>query len=146
MGKSLTAESVAQIAGRPLFAVNSSDIRIDPAEVEHNLESLFELAARWRAVLLFDEADGFLESRGLHTSDLTCNALASVLLRILEYYDGILILTTNRVNQIDIAVQSRVNLGVRYTNLSIDQKENIFEQFITQVAEDKIEDKQEILN
>lgn len=57
VGKTLTAESVASLAGKPLFAVSPSDIGLDPADVEHNLESLFELAARWRAVLLFDEAD-----------------------------------------------------------------------------------------
>ena len=31
-----------------------------------------------------------------------------VLLRVLEYYDGILILTTNRMRSLDIAVQSRI--------------------------------------
>lgn len=145
VGKTLTAESVAAMAGKPLFAISTSDIGLDPADVEHNLESLFELAARWRAVLLFDEADVFLESRSSHTSDLTRNALVSVLLRVLEYYSGILILTTNRINQFDIAVQSRVNLGIKYTNLSMTQKKQIFKQFINDVPDDKIDDKEGIL-
>ncbi|ORX96837.1 P-loop containing nucleoside triphosphate hydrolase protein [Clohesyomyces aquaticus] len=145
VGKTLTAESVAEMAGKPLFAVSPSDIGLEPADVEHNLESLFELAARWRAVLLFDEADVFLESRSAHTSDLTRNALVSVLLRVLEYYSGILILTTNRITQFDIAVQSRVNLGIRYTDLSIEQKQKIFEQFLADVKEDLVEERQEIL-
>lgn len=142
VGKTLTAESVASMAGKPLFAISSSDIGLDPADVEHNLESLFELAARWHAVLLFDEADVFLESRSSHTSDLTRNALVSVLLRVLEYYSGVLILTTNRINQFDIAVQSRVNLGIKYTNLSMHQKEQIFRQFIKDIPEDKVEDRE----
>jgi SpoVK/Ycf46/Vps4 family AAA+-type ATPase len=146
VGKTLTAESVAAMAGKPLFAVSPSDIGLDPADVEHNLESLFELAARWRAVLLFDEADVFLESRSSHTSDLTRNALVSVLLRVLEYYSGILILTTNRINQFDIAVQSRVNLGIKYTDLTFDQKKKIFQQFIKEVKDDQIEDRQRILD
>jgi SpoVK/Ycf46/Vps4 family AAA+-type ATPase len=144
VGKTLTAESVASMAGKPLFAISSSDIGLDPADVEHNLESLFELAARWHAVLLFDEADVFLESRSSHTSDLTRNALVSVLLRVLEYYSGILILTTNRINQFDIAVQSRVNLGIKYTNLSMHQKQQIFLQFINSIPEDKIDDRDAI--
>jgi hypothetical protein len=45
-------ESVAQLAGKPLFSVSPSDIGLNPADVEHNLEALFELAARWQAVLL----------------------------------------------------------------------------------------------
>lgn len=32
----------------------------------------------------------------------------TVLLRVLEYYDGILFLTTNRLRSFDIAVQSRI--------------------------------------
>ncbi|KAF1994266.1 P-loop containing nucleoside triphosphate hydrolase protein [Amniculicola lignicola CBS 123094] len=145
VGKTLTAESVAAMAGKPLFAITTSDIGLDPADVEHNLESLFELAARWRAVLLFDEADVFLESRSSHTSDLTRNSLVSVLLRVLEYYSGILILTTNRINQFDIAVQSRVNLGIKYSSLTLTQKQTIFSNLISQVPESKIDDPEEIL-
>lgn len=144
LGKTLTAESVASLTGKPLFSITTSDIGLAPADVEHNLESLFELAARWHAVLLFDEADVFLESRSSHTSDLTRNALVSVLLRVLEYYSGILILTTNRINQFDIAVQSRVNLGIKYTNLSMTQKQSIFSQFVDSIAEEKVDDKEAI--
>lgn len=144
VGKTLTAESVASMAGKPLFAISTSDIGLNPADVEHNLESLFELAARWHAVLLFDEADVFLESRSSHTSDLTRNALVSVLLRVLEYYSGILILTTNRINQFDIAVQSRVNLGIKYNNLTMGQKFQIFSQFINSIPEDNIDSKETI--
>jgi len=146
VGKTLTAESVASMAGKPLFAVSPSDIGLDPAIVEHNLESLFELAARWRAVLLFDEADVFLESRSANNSDLTRNALVSVLLRVLEYYSGILILTTNRVNQFDIAVQSRVNLGIKYDDLDKDQKRDIFAQFLDQVKPEDIEGRQKMIS
>ncbi len=146
VGKTLTAESVAQLAGKPLFSVSPADIGLNPTEVEQNLETLFELAGRWRAVLLFDEADVFLESRSSHTSDLTRNALVSVLLRVLEYYNGILILTTNRIQQFDIAVQSRVNLGIKYKDLSMEQKRKIFTNFIDQIDEDNIDDKAELEN
>lgn len=129
-----------------MFSVSPSDIGLDPVDVEHNLESLFELAARWRAVLLFDEADVFLESRSANTSDLNRNALLAVLLRVLEYYNGILILTTNRINKFDIAVQSRVNLGIKYKNLSKEQKLGIFTAFLDSVdKEDQIDDKEGIV-
>lgn len=63
VGKTPTAESVAQLAGKLLSSVSPSDVGLNAAGVEHNLEALFELAARRHAVLLFDEADVFLESR-----------------------------------------------------------------------------------
>ncbi|OAG03006.1 P-loop containing nucleoside triphosphate hydrolase protein [Paraphaeosphaeria sporulosa] len=133
VGKTLTAESVASLTGKPLFAVSPSDIGLDATDVEHNLESLFELAANWRAVLLFDEADVFLESRSSHNSDLQRNATVSVLLRVLEYYQGILILTTNRIKQFDIAVLSRVNLGIKYEPLEHRDKLAIFKDFLMRV-------------
>lgn len=52
-------------------------------------------------VVILDEADVFLEERGL--ADLQRNALVSVFLRCLEYYDGILILTSNRIGTFDEA-------------------------------------------
>ncbi|KAI9764111.1 MAG: hypothetical protein M1840_008671 [Geoglossum simile] len=144
VGKTLTAESVAQVAGRPLFSVSVSDVGLQPAQVEHNLEILFELAAAWQAVMLFDEADVFLESRSSFNADLNRNALVSVLLRVLEYYDGILILTTNRIKTFDIAVQSRVNLAIKYSDLNDSQKRKIFKKFISQLDEDKAENKGDI--
>jgi len=144
VGKTLTAESVASLTGKPLFAVTPSDIGLDPADVEKNLDALFHLASRWRAVLLFDEADVFLESRSAKTSDLTRNALVAVLLRVLEYYKGILILTTNRVRQFDIAVLSRINLGIKYEMLDFDQKKAIFNQFIETAKPGTIKNKEAI--
>lgn len=45
-------------------------------------------------MVLLDESDVFLEER--EKTDLQRNALVSVFLRVLEYYEGILILTSNR--------------------------------------------------
>ena len=48
----VSLESVARATGKPMFAVGVGDIGLEPSEVEHNLEVLFELAATWRAVML----------------------------------------------------------------------------------------------
>ncbi|KAF1995976.1 P-loop containing nucleoside triphosphate hydrolase protein [Amniculicola lignicola CBS 123094] len=136
VGKTSTAESVAQATGKPLFTVSVSDIGMKPDEVEGKLALIFNLAARWEAVLLFDEADVFLESRGTDKGDLNRNSLVTVFLRILEYYDGILILTTNRIKSFDIAVQSRVHLAIRYKELSTDQLRELFLKFIKQHREE----------
>lgn len=52
VGKTSTAESVAQATGKPLFTVSVSDIGMKPDEVEGKLAQIFNLAARWEAVLL----------------------------------------------------------------------------------------------
>lgn len=52
VGKTLTAESVALMAGKPLLSVGVSDIGIEGDKVEANLQKVFDLAGKWEAVLL----------------------------------------------------------------------------------------------
>ena len=75
---------------------------------------------KWKSVLLLDEADAFLEQGSLH--DVHRNALVSVFLRELEYYQGIIFLTTNRVSQIDDAIASRIHLPLKYKSLGLDAR------------------------
>jgi len=53
-----------------------------------------------------------------------------VFLRVLEYYDGILVLTSNRVGTFDEAFKSRIQLSLRYENLTLQQRHQIWENFI----------------
>jgi SpoVK/Ycf46/Vps4 family AAA+-type ATPase len=82
------------------------------------LESNFQLAHRWGCVLLLDEADIFLQKRD--KADIKRNAIVSVFLRTLEYYRGILFLTTNRVGTFDPAFRSRIHVSLYYPPLKKD--------------------------
>jgi ATP-dependent Clp protease ATP-binding subunit ClpA len=75
------------------------------------------------------------------------NALVSVFLRVLEYYQGIMFLTTNQIAQFDVAIPSRIHVSVQYDSLKKPQMEKIFTGFL-QPLEDKglIKDYNEILN
>ncbi|KAI9761887.1 MAG: hypothetical protein M1840_001540 [Geoglossum simile] len=136
----LTAETIAEATGKPLFIVSVAEIGLDASKAEKNLEQMFTLAGSWQAVLLVDEADVFLESR-TSDGDPNRNALVSVLLRVLEYYQGIMILTTNRITSLDIAVQSRIHLAIRYEDLSSKYKQEIFKFFLDQLEPDSISDR-----
>ncbi|RYP19936.1 hypothetical protein DL765_003084 [Monosporascus sp. GIB2] len=126
-GKTFTAESVAEIAKKPLFPVTCGDIGTEPEAVEKYLGSVFHLGKIWDCVVLLDEAEVFLEQRTLQ--DLKRNALVSVFLRALEYYEGILILTTNRVGTFDEAFKSRIQLALRYEKLKDYQRKQIWRNF-----------------
>ncbi|KAK7407983.1 hypothetical protein QQX98_009854 [Neonectria punicea] len=84
----------------------------NPQDVERYLEKLFGLAHKWGCVLLLDKADIFLAKR---TKD---NLERNVFLRAIEYYQGILFITTNRVGAIDDAFRSRLHLALYYPPLS----------------------------
>lgn len=116
VGKTSTAECVAAYTGRPLFPITCGDIGLTAQEVEKYLEAVFMLARRWGCVLLLDEADVFLARRD--PSSVERNALVSVFLRTLEYYSGILFLTTNRVGAFDEAFISRIHISLYYANLT----------------------------
>ncbi|KAI9760633.1 MAG: hypothetical protein M1840_002373 [Geoglossum simile] len=139
LGKTMIAEFVAQKARKPLLSINISDIGIDGDKVETNLQRVFDLAGVWRAVLLFEDADFFLAARGEGEDSLKRGAIISVLPRIIEYYDGILILTTNQIRSFNTAIQSHIHLAIEYRKLSQEQKEVIFSHFLTQIK-DKVSD------
>ncbi|RSL55289.1 hypothetical protein CEP53_007159 [Fusarium sp. AF-6] len=138
-GKTFTAESVAEIAKKPLYPVTCGDIGTEPQQVERYLESVFHLGKIWDCVVLLDEAEVFLEQRTLQ--DLKRNALVSVFLRALEYYEGILILTTNRVGTFDEAFKSRIQLALRYERLQGYQRKQIWRNFFGRLKEIGEEDK-----
>lgn len=127
-GKTLTAESVAEIARKPLYRVTCGDVGTDPKKVEEYLETVFQLGRTWDCVVLLDKAEVFLEERS--TLSLERNELVSVFLRVLEYYDGILLLTTNRVGTFDEAFRSRIQLALHYETLNEKQRCQIWNNFI----------------
>lgn len=105
-----TAECVAEKKNRPLYMVTCGDLGTEPDVLERKLSETFEFAVNWNTVLLLDEADVFLQERDVH--DLKRNALVSVFLRQLEYFDGVLFLTTNRPSSFDDAFQSRIHMAL----------------------------------
>jgi SpoVK/Ycf46/Vps4 family AAA+-type ATPase len=94
---------------------------------------VFDLAKTWDTVLLLDEADVFLSKRT--KDDLVRNAFVAVFLRLLEYYQGILFLTTNRLEEFDEAFQSRIHLTVEYFPLDPVKREGIWRNLLSPIEE-----------
>lgn len=75
VGKTATAEAVAQKWGKPLFPITCGDLGFTADSVETSLNEIFRLAHLWDCVLLLDEADVFITQR--NKNDLQRNALVS---------------------------------------------------------------------
>ncbi|KFA46177.1 hypothetical protein S40293_03785 [Stachybotrys chartarum IBT 40293] len=123
IGKTATAEAVAQSYERPLFPVSCGDLN-DSWGVDRRLRFFFRLASQWDCILLFDEVDVLLTA--CSPDDIERNCLVSIFLRQLESYNGILFLTTNRMAKIDQAIFSRIHLVLHYKRLGKPQIERIF--------------------
>ena len=101
LGKTLTAEVYSEVVGKPLYRVHSGQLGITAASVEQNLSEILRRAARWDAILLLDEADVYIRCRD---NDLQHNAIVAEFLRTLEYFKGLLFMTTNRVGDVDLSL------------------------------------------
>ncbi|KAF5025924.1 hypothetical protein F66182_1959 [Fusarium sp. NRRL 66182] len=130
-GKTLTAEGIAELLKCPLYMVSAGELGTDSRFLEAELQKILDICHAWGAILLLDEADVFLEKRNMH--DIHRNALVSIFLRQLEYFQGILFLTTNRVETFDEAFQSRIHIALRYDNLDSKAKRTIFKMFLDRV-------------
>lgn len=111
VGKTLTAEVYSEMIERPLYSIHSGNLGINAKDVRENLEITFQRAKRWNAVLLLDEADVFVLERGTNISQ---NAIVAEFLRTLEYFTGLMFMTTNRADNIDDAILSRAAAIIDY--------------------------------
>lgn len=115
--------------------ISAGELGTSVERLEAQLSLIFRLADHWKSLLLLDEVDIFLEKRSVH--DVHRNALVSVFLRELEYYPGIMFLTTNRVKEIDDAIASRIHLPLKYKALGPDARTVIWESFLGKAVTDK---------
>lgn len=111
VGKTLTAEVYSEIIQRPLYRVHSGQLGLNVSTMEAALKDILTRAQRWGAVMLIDEADVYIKRRD---DNIAMNAVVGVFLRVLEYFNGLLFLTTNRVDDIDEAIVSRCIALIKY--------------------------------
>ncbi|CAG8781213.1 31289_t:CDS:2, partial [Gigaspora margarita] len=127
-GKTLTAESVAEFLERPLWTLTAHELGTKLEDLEQQLAKVLDIAYKWNAVLLLDEADIYFERRS--TADLNRNMMVGIFLRLLEHYQGILFLTTNRVENFDEAICSRISMFLHYPELGPKERREVWTNFI----------------
>ncbi|KAF2191445.1 P-loop containing nucleoside triphosphate hydrolase protein [Zopfia rhizophila CBS 207.26] len=135
VGKTYTAECIAEFTKRPLLSLTCTDIGTNPMTIESKLTYWFKLAKHWGAILLIDEADIYMEQRV--TQDLERNNLVAGFLRAIEYYQGILFLTTNRVGTFDEAFMSRIHVSVHYPDFDDEERGEVWETFFKKLERER---------
>merc|ERR1712137_839406 len=129
VGKTLTAEAVCEHLSIPLYMITVGELGTTPDSLERNLQEILELAASWGCGILLDEADIFLEKRS--KKDIVRNAMVGIFLRLLEYHNGVLFLTTNRLSCIDEAFSSRISVALHYHELDYAARAQIWQTFLS---------------
>jgi SpoVK/Ycf46/Vps4 family AAA+-type ATPase len=77
IGKTATAEAIAQANGKPLFKTTIGDLGMIHEKLEISLREKFRLARIWDHILLLDEADTFFAQRSQADMATNKNALVS---------------------------------------------------------------------
>jgi AAA+ superfamily predicted ATPase len=109
--------------------VHSGQLGLNVTEMELALKNTLTRAQRWGAVMLIDEADVYIKRRD---DNIAANAVVGVFLRVLEYFNGLLFLTTNRVGDIDEAIISRCIAIIRYHQPTFDDRCKIWAVMVEQ--------------
>jgi ATP-dependent 26S proteasome regulatory subunit len=111
-GKTLAAHAVASYLKKPILTASYAQIESKyVGDGSKNVESVFYAAQRDNAILFIDEADPLLSRR---LTDVTqgaeqaINSMRSQLLICLENYKGIVIFSTNLVENYDRAFETRM--------------------------------------
>lgn len=135
-------ESVAEITEKALLTASIGELNQQniPSLFERELKRILQYATMWKAVVLLDEADVFLEGRseaaGVGTEH---NALVAVFLKQLEYFSGIVFLTSNRVMVFDKAMKSRIHLALEYKPPSHEMRRRIWMQSLSSIPPEEID-------
>ncbi|KAI7780369.1 hypothetical protein LA080_016093 [Diaporthe eres] len=118
VGKTLTAD-------KPLFSISLAQLS-DEEQIDERLQKILDYSVSLGGVLL-SWMKQMLYWKQDHTKTFD---RGKVFLRMLEYYQGILLLTSNRMKSIDMAFQSRISIGVKFDHMSPETRKQIWTNFI----------------
>lgn len=77
VGKTFTAEATSEHLHRPIYVIGGGNLGTTAKELDRSLQGIFKVATAWKAILLIDEADAFLEERSIN--DLERSAMVAIL-------------------------------------------------------------------
>ena len=139
-GKTLTALALAKSLKKDVLSFDCSKIlSMYIGESEKNVRSIFdkyyELRTQTKSepVLLLNEADQFLSSRasgGVSSSDKMHNQMQNIFLEQIERFDGILIATTNLLENLDKAFSRRFNYKIEFVKPNKAQRIDLWKKLI----------------
>jgi SpoVK/Ycf46/Vps4 family AAA+-type ATPase len=129
-GKTICAEAIAHSLGRRLLVVRYAEVEsMWMGETAKNIATVFRLARKDNAVLLFDEADAIASRRSTsvdHGFVREANTAISVLLQELERFNGVVIFATNLAANFDPAFERRIRTHILFEMPELEEREQIW--------------------
>ncbi len=133
-GKSMSAHAIAATLNKKLICVNYADIESKyVGETSKNLSRLFNDPSNKDDIIFFDEADALLSKRVTDMSsatDVSVNQTRSVLLTLLNSYEGMVIFATNFISNYDSAFMRRIHYHIRFELPNEELREKLWKHYI----------------
>ncbi|MEP6817045.1 MAG: ATP-binding protein [Marmoricola sp.] len=136
-GKTMSASVVAGQLGLELYRVDlSAVVSKYIGETEKNLERVLSAAENSNAVLLFDEAEALFGKRTevKDAHDRYANIETAFLLQRIESFDGVVILATNLVGNLDESFSRRIQFHVEFPVPDDAAREQLWRQALPETA------------
>jgi len=143
-GKTLTAHSLSKSLKRQVLSFDCSKIlSMYVGESEKNVRKIFDTyndltrQTKTEPVLLLNEADQFLSARSSgagSSADQMHNQMQNIFLEQIEKFQGILIATTNLLENIDQAFSRRFNYKIEFKKPDIRQRLQLWKMMLPQLA------------
>ncbi len=133
-GKTMASHAIAHALDKKVIFVDYAEIESKyVGETSKNIKQLFISAAKQDAIIIFDEADALLSRRVTDmrsSTDVSVNQTRSVLLNILNEYTGIVIFTTNFIQNFDPAFIRRIRYQIRFELPNQELRQRLWEMYI----------------
>ena len=116
-GKTMCAQVIANELNMEMYKINISQVVSKYiGETEKNLQAVFSEARHSNCILFFDECDALFGKRSevKDAHDRNANVEVAYLLQQIEEHDGVCILATNLIGNIDAAFMRRITYVVRF--------------------------------
>ncbi len=136
-GKTMCAQVIANQLNMEMYKINLSQVVSKYiGETEKNLRAVFNEARNANCILFFDECDALFGKRSevKDSHDRNANVEVAYLLQQIEEYDGVCILATNLIGNIDAAFMRRITFVVRFPFPEADMREQIYRRSIPESA------------
>ena len=133
-GKTMAAHAIAKEMGQNMVIVNYSELESKyVGETSKNIEKVFSFAKQNNWIIFFDEADAILSKRVTnmsHSTDVSVNQTRSVLLMLMNDYNGIILFATNFISNFDEAFMRRIQFHIKFELPNQECRELLWKKYI----------------
>lgn len=142
-GKTMAAHAIARELQQPLIMVDYASLESKyVGETSKNITEIFKQAKAQQAIIFFDEADAILSRRVTnmsHATDVSVNQTRSVLLTLMNDHQGLIIFTTNFIENYDPAFMRRILAHIQFELPDFACREKLWQQYLPDTLPHQVE-------